>query len=249
MPNLHLTFKTPSNTRLYWVIITKTPSLEVISYHHKHKGPSAYFPKCGTKGRWNVCFSLIVNAKGILYFLLWSQVHFSFYAFTTGILTCKMAYKTSNVRSICHVTSLSYSYRFKTKYIFGFRIHIIRIAKTLSVLLVLCLFICFPFYFGHIPSIYPTQDLKDSKKIRDIIGDKITSWLRVSKFFKVFYFSYYSFTVAHIVWPKNILKAENLVQLEDTMPLTFFLFIKLMLIINFGFEIRWRELNQRVRHR
>ena len=71
------------------------------------------------------------HQKGTLYFLLWPHVHFSFCAFTTGILTCKMAYKTSNVRSICHVTSLSYRCRSKIKYIFDFIIQTIRITWTL----------------------------------------------------------------------------------------------------------------------
>lgn len=72
--NISLTFQTPSNTQM----CQDTPSLGMLSYHPKYKGPSALFPKCEAKGRWLVCFSHTVNAKGTLYFLLWSQVHFSF---------------------------------------------------------------------------------------------------------------------------------------------------------------------------
>lgn len=126
MASVSLTFKTPSNTQLCWVIIKTTPSLGVLSYYPKYKGPSALSPKCRTKGRWNACFSLIVDAKGILSSVALSPLQFC--AFATGILTCKMAFKTNHVSSVCHVTSLFYSHRFKTKYIFGFIIRIIRIA-------------------------------------------------------------------------------------------------------------------------
>ena len=148
----------------------------------------------------NVCFSFTVNAKGTLY-LLWSQVHFSFCAFTTGILTCKMAYKTSNDTSICHVISLSYSRRSKTKYIFGFIIHVIRITWTLSILLVLCLF-SFQFLSFFFNLSYSKS--KRQHKFRNMLVTRLLhDSLSIRKFFKVLYFCYYSFTFTKVLYKQQ----------------------------------------------
>lgn len=64
--------------------------------------------------------------------------------------------------------------------------------------------------------------------------------LSVSKFFKVLCFCYHSFMFGPVFeGPKNVRKTEILVRLENAMLLTFFffLFTKLMLIINFGFGV------------
>jgi hypothetical protein len=141
----------------------------MLSWHDKYTEPSSLFPKWGTQGSRNICFSLMVNIRHTLFSsMVPSPLQLLCFDCRNSDMQDGLQNKPCQIYVSC---CLQLSHRFKTNYTFGFITHIIRIACTMLVLIFLFVsFLFWPYAFDLSYSKFKTQE-----KFRNIIGNNNAS--------------------------------------------------------------------------